>query len=66
MLVVPVPGFRINRFTDRVKDTQTAEITVLHVPSAKSARKANDSRSRIELSKMVLLNGLPVVGMVWV
>jgi hypothetical protein len=61
MFVVSVPGFRVNRFTDRDKDTQTTEIKVLHVPSAKSARKANDSMSRIELGKLVLLDGLPVV-----
>jgi hypothetical protein len=61
MFVVPVPGFRIDRFTNRSKDMQTAEIMVFHMLSAESAKEVNGSRSRIELGKLVLLDGLPVV-----
>jgi hypothetical protein len=59
MFVVPVPGFGVNMLTDRAKDTQTAEIMVFHVLGTESAKEANDSRSRIELGKLVLLDGLP-------
>jgi hypothetical protein len=60
MFVVPVPGFGIDRLTDRAKDTETAEIVVFYVLSAESAKEANGNRSRIELGKLVLLDGLPV------
>jgi len=55
MFVVPVPGFGVNMLTDRAKDTQTAEIMVFHVLGTESAKEANDSRSRIELGKLVLM-----------
>jgi hypothetical protein len=60
MFVVPVPGFRIDRLTDRAKDTQTAEIVVFRMLGTESAKEANGSRSRIELGKRLLLDGLPV------
>jgi hypothetical protein len=62
VLIVPVPGFGVNRFADGAKDTQTAEIMVLHVLSTESTKKANGSRSRIELGKLVLLDSLPITG----
>jgi hypothetical protein len=60
MFIVPVPGFGVDRLTDRAKDTQTAEIVVFHMLGTKSVKEVNGSRSRIELGKLVLLDGLPV------
>jgi hypothetical protein len=62
MFVVPVPSLGINWLAERVKDSQTTEIVVLNVVCTYSAKETNDSRSRVELGELVLLNSLPAAG----
>jgi hypothetical protein len=60
MFVVPVPGFRVDRFSDRSKDTERAEIMTLNVLGTQTTQEANSSRGRVELSEFMLGYSLPI------
>jgi hypothetical protein len=62
IFVVAVPSLGINWLAERVKDSQTAEIVVLNVVCTYSAKETNDSRSRVELGDLVLLDSLSAAG----
>ena len=60
MLVVPVPGFRIDGLSDGSQDTQRAEVVALNMVRAKATQQPNSGGRRVELGKLVLGHSLPV------
>lgn len=60
MVIVPVPCLGVDGFTDGTEDTQRREIMILDVVFSETTEETNGSGCRVELSKLVLLDGLPV------
>ena len=62
VLVVPVPGLRVNRLTDATQHSNGAEVVTFNVMLAETAEETNGSRSGVDVGNPVLLGGLPVTG----
>ena len=62
MLIVPVPRLGIDRLADTAEHPQTTQIMSFDMLRPKTAQKTDSSRRRVELSKLIFVDGLPVTG----
>lgn len=60
VVVVPVPGLGVDGLSDGSDDSQTLEGVILDEVLTKSSKETNGSRSSVEMSDLVLVNGVPV------
>src|SRR5690625_7902516 len=59
VIVEPVPGFLINRFTHRTQNFQGAQIIALNIFQIMRHQCANSSGSCVEMSDTVFLDDFP-------
>lgn len=62
MVIVPVPGLGIDRFTDGTQDTNGRQVVVVDMVNAKTTEETDGSRSRVKVSETMFFDGLPVTG----
>ena len=60
MLVVPVPRLGVDGLANASQNTQSAQIVLLDVLMAQTPEKTDGGRCRVELGKLMLLDGFPV------
>ena len=60
VVIVPMPGLRVDRLADGPEYTKGAEVVILYMVFTKSAEQTNGSWCGVELSELVLLDRLPI------
>ena len=62
VVVVPMPGFRIDRLANGTQHSEGAEVVGLSVMLTEATEKTDGGGSGVEVGNLVLLDGLPVTG----
>lgn len=60
VLVVPMPSFGVDGFTDGAEYSKSGEIVTVYVLWTKTAKKTNGGGSAVEVGEFVLGDSLPV------
>jgi hypothetical protein len=60
VVIVPVPGFWVDGFSDTSENTEGTEVVILDVMSTKATEETDGGGSRVEMSEFVFLDSLPV------
>lgn len=60
VVVIPVPSLGVDRLTNGTQYSESTEIVAVDVVLSETAEETDGGWSRVEVGKLVLLNGLPV------
>jgi hypothetical protein len=62
VLIVPVPSFGVDRFTDATQHSNRAEVVGLGVVFAETTEETDGGGSGVEMGDLVFLDDLPITG----